>query len=254
MNSLTRLVPFASGAFTFFLFELLINLPVSLYLVITFLNVEIFFLIFALTGRQFFKARFWNFLIGPLIFINVGWLFLIFLESFWTQQFLVVILTALIWIFFETVFVYFYFRPKYQAHALENISSYLNLISIFLLFCSLFDLSIFLNYPAWLLSLIAFVVLALATYQIIWVSEISVLSNRRYIAIICLLSLEVFWAVRFLPTSVYVNSSIITIIYYLVSGVSRNWLSNIREPKVLRRYLIISLFSLIIILSTAKWF
>ena len=75
-----------------------------------------------------------------------------------------------------------------------------------------------------------------------------------YVIIITLATVEIFWAVSFLPTSIYVNGMVVVISYYLLAGLARNWLLGIRGRKVVKRYLLISFVALAIVLLTAKWF
>jgi len=251
--SFYRLIPWTSPILVLAVFETLIGYPESIFWTVPVATAIVFFSIWFLTGRKFKKLKFWNFLISPLLLVNSGWIFLIFLEGKLFKHVFLFFLVILLWIFLKVVFLYFHLRPKYQAHAIENVSGYLNLITIFLLFGGFFNLFIFLGLPFGLLVLAGLISTALLTYQVFWVSEISLISARPYILIITLITMELFLSIRFLPTSAYVNSLVIAIGYYLLTGLGRNWLLNIKEPKVIRRYLAISLISLVIVLITAKW-
>ncbi len=253
MDFLNRLTPWLAAVMTFIIFELLISQPKQIFWLVPLAMLVIFLAVWQLTGREFRKARLWNFLITPLALLSGGWLFLAFLEGRWFRQIFLLILVFGLWLFLEVIFLYFFFRPKYQAHALENISSYLNLMAFFLIFSGFFSLSIFLGFPSWFLGIISVVVVGFLTYQLFWVSNIPTVSAWPYLVIITLITEELFLATRFLPTSVYVNSLIITSAYYLLSGLARNWLLGIQEIKVIKRYLIITFICLVIILITAKW-
>jgi hypothetical protein len=154
----------------------------------------------------------------------------------------------------EVIFLRFQLSSRYQAHSLENISTHLSLLTVFLVASSFFSLRIFLGVPLWLLIISFGFILALATYQLIWSSDTKLVTSWPYISVITIVATEIFWAVGFLPTSVYVNGLVVTISYYLMTGLARNWLLGIQEGKVIKRYLLISTITLIIILATAKWF
>lgn len=234
-------------------FLLIVGQPYQLYLVIAILNAIVIITIWQLTGRQLRKGAFWNFAITPVAVVNSGWIFLTFLEGEWPKQLAVIITTVAVWVFLKVTFLYFSFRPKYQVHALENISSYLNLIAIFLFNSDLFNLMILLDVALWQAVIASLLLAGALSYQLFWVSDIGTWTAWRFIAVITLVTGELFLAVSFLPTSVYVNGLLITLGYYTMTGLARNWLLNIRERQVTRRYLLISLSVLVIILLTAKW-
>ena len=152
--SFFRLIPWTAPILIFGAFEALIRWPKSIFWVVPLVTLITFFSIWLLTNRDFRKLKFWNFLISPLLLVNTSWLFLIFLEGKFIRHAFLLVVVILFWLFLKVVFLYFHLRPKYQAHTLENVSSYLNLITIFLLFSGFFNLFIFLNVSFWLLILI----------------------------------------------------------------------------------------------------
>ena len=149
--------------------------------------------------------------------------------------------------------MYLYRRPKYEAHTLGNISSYIGLVAIFFLTAGVFSLRIFLSFSYLLLALPIFILTALLVYQLFWASQAPIASSLPHVLVIAIVVTEIFAVVNFLPTSVYVSGLIVTVVYYLLSGLSRNWLLNIRESRVVVRYLTISFISLMLILLSAKW-
>jgi hypothetical protein len=249
-----RLIPWISAALVFLSLELTTIKPKLIYFFMLLSFLAVFIGMWRLIDIEMKKAKFWNFLITPISLLIAGWIFFIFLDGNGWQLASAMLLSGFLWLFMETIFFYFYLRPKYQAHALENISYYLNLAAVFLFYSGLFNLSVFLTFKFWWLMLSGIIFSILLLHELFWVSEISFQSSRVYIIIITLLMAEFFWTVSFLPTSVYVNGMIMTTSFYLLGGLARNWLLEIREPKVLRRYLFNSLFVFIIILLTAKWF
>ncbi|OGY51325.1 MAG: hypothetical protein A3J59_02555 [Candidatus Buchananbacteria bacterium RIFCSPHIGHO2_02_FULL_56_16] len=217
------------------------------------LNAIVAATIWQFTGRRLRKAAFWNFIITPFFVVNSGLAFLVFLEGESTRQLVTIIVTVAVWIFLKVTFLYFFFRPKYEAHTLENISSYLNLITVFLFCTSVFNLIILLRVPAWLGAIGSMVLVGLLSYQLFWIDNLAFRTQWRTVAVITLVTGELFLAVSFLPTSVYVNALLMTLGYYTMTGLARNWLLNIRERRVIARYLLISCSILVIMLLTAKW-
>jgi len=253
MKLLNRSIPFIISLIIFFSLETIIRNPKQIYWQTPLLLMLLILGVWLLTGREFKKLRFWNFLITPFLLLLSGLSFIIFIESFWLKHILIATLAILLGVFLEATFLYFRLRPKYQAHSLENISNYLNLLIVFLVFSSFFSSIVFLEAAFWQLILPAAIICFLLSYQITEISDIAFYRSWPYIVIITLILVELFWAVNFLPTSIYVNSLILTLAYYLMMGLSRNWLLGIIDKRVTRRYLIISLSCFILILITAKW-
>ncbi|MFA6410067.1 MAG: hypothetical protein WCW26_00615 [Candidatus Buchananbacteria bacterium] len=235
------------------LLEEIIRVPKQIYwlgpLALTLLIISIWQLTGLLKSKKFLR-----FSITPVFLFSSGLLFLLFLEGTITKQLFSVVLVVLLGVFLEVIFVWFHLRPKYQPNALENISAHLNLITIFLTACGFFSLIVFLNISVWVLALGFFVISAILNYQLIWISGTTWSVGYPYITAITVAITEIFLAASFLPTSFYVSGLIVTVSYYLMTGLAQNWLIDIKEARVVKRYLLIGVVSLIIILITAKWF
>jgi hypothetical protein len=249
-----RFIPIISSLVIFGLLIQIARLPQQIYLYGSFAVGIVFLTVWQITGRKLFSEKFWRFLITPAILIVGGLYFYIFLEGKNLQWLSVGVITIMLWSYFEVIVLRFHFRPRYQPHSLENISSHLNLIAIFMTASGLFGQKIFLGISIW--WCLAFIVLttALLTYQLVLTSGASLAGGWMYIAVITLIISQLFWAVSFLPTSMYVNALLITIGYYLMSGLVRNWLLEIKEKKVIARYVITAVLATVITLATAKWF
>lgn len=246
-----QILSWFTSIFVFTFLIILLKHPLWFYWLVPVLSLLLILIVWQLSNRRF--PQFLNFLISPLIFLESGILAIIFLDNNLIRYALIAGLSIFLGIYLKIIFLYHFSRPKYPVHSLENISSYLNLISLFLISSSFFGLAIFLSLPLWLLVLSLILISGLLTYQLFFVSDITFSKSIFYILISSLILAELFWVVSFLPTSIYVNGLILTLIYYLLTGLSRNWLLDIKEPKVVRRYLIISSLCLVLILLTAKW-
>ena len=253
MSLINRLVPVLSAFTLLVLFWLALIVPAWLFSLIGLSLVIVIVSTWWITGRRIFKSKFWNFLISPLIFILAGWLFTIFLDNNRGRSLVLLAIIFFYWLFFEVVYHYLYRRPRYQAHSLGNISSYLNTLSIFLLTSGFFNLVIFLEFPFWPLAVILPMVVGLLTHQLLWANEIPIATSRPYSLIISFIITELYLAIILLPTSVYVNGFILTVGYYIMSGLAKNWLLSIRDKSVFARYLTIGFILFIIILVSAKW-
>lgn len=211
-------------------------------------------IIWQLTGREIKIEKFWRFLITPVFFLASGILFLGFLEGVFIKQFFLFGLVTLLWAYLEILFLRFNFRPKYEPYSLENVTVHLNLLTIYLVTCGFYSLILFLSINFWGLFFIYILVNILITSQVIWASGVTLKVGWAYLLVIPLVLAEMFLAVSYLPTSIYVSGLIVTLTYYLISGLGRNWLLEIKNKEVILRYLILSIVIFFIILITAKWF
>lgn len=254
MRFIDRFLPIACALAVFALLELIIKSPRLIYGLAPLILFLIFLSFWRLTGQKLRNKKLWRFLITPFIFILGGLLVLSFLEGFYLRQFLCLTVAALLGIFLEMAYLWLHARPKYQPHALENISAHLNLLTVFLIASGAYSLIIFINFPFWPLTLIFAFLSLLLTYQLCWVENIIFPASGPYLAVSILATTEVFLAVSFLPTSVYVGGLIVALVYYLITGLLRNLFLGIKEKSVIRRYLLISLVVFLMIMVTAKWF
>ena len=253
MLLLNRILTFLAPVLTFVSFEILFVKPTWIWFLFAAIQVILFFIIWQITGRKFRSFQFWNFLITPHLFLATACFFSISLESRFFLHTVAVLSSVVLGIFLEEIFVYFNLPKKYYPYSLENISNYINLLTVFLLFSSLYSLIVFLNFSMWYLSLIVIAFIFLLAYQSTWVNKISFRKAWLFILVITLILTELFSVISFLPTSFYVNAIVLTVCYYIILGLSRFILLEELEKKPLRRYLIIGFIAIVIALLTAQW-
>lgn len=251
MSIFTHFLTGFTPVISYLIFEAIFRKPASLYFLAPVLIIVVGAPVWLVGGRDF-RKRFWIFVTSPLLLVISQLLFVIFLQGFWFKRFVVLILSVILGIFLENLYIYHYQPAKYQKYSLANIANYFNLIIIFLFNASLFLLVIFLQFPFWLTIILNIFSTIILTYQIFWFSQLAFARTWPYVLGLSLISAELFWVLSFLPISVYNQALIITLVYYLTVGISRNQLLGIDEKKVIKRYLGIVLVCLIIILLTAK--
>ena len=254
MQLLNRFLVWLTAAVALAGFELALRQPRQTYWRVAGSVILLFLTLWQLTGRHLAQANFWRFAVTPVLFLLSGWLFFIFSEATRWRHFYALILAGFILVFFHAVYIYWHQRPRYQAHSLENMANYLNVLTVFLGFVGLFNLKIFLNFNFWGLLVVGAAGAVLLTYQLLSLSGLSLKQSGPALLVTAILLGELFGAVNFLPTSAYVNGLIIALFYYILTGLVRNWLLQIQERQVVIRYLFISVFTLIVILFSAKWF
>ncbi|OGY44903.1 MAG: hypothetical protein A2729_03935 [Candidatus Buchananbacteria bacterium RIFCSPHIGHO2_01_FULL_39_14] len=254
MTLLNHFIPVFTPILILILIEILLQKPRQIYWLVPFACFLIILSLFQLTGKKIKNEKFWRYLITPILFFLSGTTFFVFLDGIYFRQGVAIALVIALAVYLEVIFLWFCERLKYQAHSLENISVHLNLVTIFLTASSLVGLVIFIGLPLWLMIIIFVFFVTLLNYELIWSSGVAPKLGWLYSLVITLAMTEIFWAVNFLPTSVYVDGLIISLSYYLITGLARNWLIGVKEKKVIKRYLFVSLICLLIVFLTAKWF
>jgi len=254
MLILNRLLPYLTAILIFAGFEILFREPKWIYFVVPIFIIWIFFTIWKLFGvRSASKLAQWNFLINPVIFILGSGLFFVFIEKAIFKHLLFFFTAILSGLFIETLFIYIYDHENYKSGALENISRLMNLIAFYFYLSGVYGLSIFLSLPFWLLIILALPVLAVLSYETFWINKIETKKGRPYIIIISLVLGELLITVSFLPTSFYVNGFILTIFYYVMTGLSLDYFYDRIKKWTISKYLIIGILMLLLVLITAQW-
>lgn len=203
------------------------------------------------------KINFQEYLLIVLVpfFLVLGqFLFIVFLNtSAYTKHIAIAISQVFLWIFLENIYLKFHHKEKYHEYDMGNIMSFLHIFVIYLMSSSLFGFIIFLGIPVWLGSFLMMIIGFFLTLQVIIIQGIPLEKAWIFIIMITFLLFEIFWVINFLPSSYYVNAFIFTVMYYIMTGISRNYLLGILQKGVAARYLGIGIVSLFIILLTAKW-
>lgn len=254
MILLNRFIPIFCPFLIFASYELLLKKPFLIYWLFPILILTVAALIWKLIGKGLITiiAR-WNFLISPLFLMVGGLFFILFLENQLFKHFLIFLVAFLLGLYLEAIFIYIYRHEKYQINSLENISSYINLISLLFFYSGFFGLLIFLNISVWLVVLLVLLVTVSLAYQTMWINKIDFKKSFLYILIIGLILCQLAWVISFLPIDFYASGAFLSVVYYLLSGLSRFYLLGTLNSLVIKRHLIIGSIVLILILGTTRW-
>ena len=254
MALINRFIPWIVSLLSLVLVEQIFAAPHQVFWLASYLVVAVVLSVWQLAGRRLRNAKFWRFLMTPVLFSLAGLLFLSFLKGPIVRQLALLGYAVAVWLYLEIIFLRFNFRPKYQIHSLENIFTHLELITIFLVSTSFFGISVFLGIALWMLTICFAVVVALFSYQVVWTSDTTMVAAWPYAAIVALTMTEIFFAVGYLPTSVYVGGVIVAASYYLITGLTRNWLLGNHQWRVVRRYTYVAAAVTLVALVSARWF
>ncbi|MDD5342179.1 MAG: hypothetical protein PHI73_02485 [Patescibacteria group bacterium] len=252
MLLIRRILTLATPLFLVLTYEALLRFPEHLFYLWGAVIVVIFLTLLWLSTKGLRRILYIFFI--TLAVLNTGvFFFIFFISGELARQIVIAGSLVLNGLYLTQIFYYNFRTEKYQVNALQNISSYLNLIAIFLMGSVGFSLILYLSWPAWAMTLAMFIISALLTFQAIWISKVSFGATALFALMSGLVCGEIFWALSFLPSAALVNAFILTVIYYTTINLGRYSLLGQLKASVVVRYLIISLSVLILTLITARW-
>ncbi|HLD81733.1 MAG TPA: hypothetical protein VJA22_00825 [Patescibacteria group bacterium] len=203
--------------------------------------------------EKFFSASYWHFSLPLLFFVVNSILFSIVLER--QLYFHVLALFTAFFSFLYLKYIVIYFRlPLFNDEkALPNISFFLNTSTVFFLSDSLLAFILLLNLDVVLSFLIFLAELWLLSFQTLWVSRINPIKATVYALVITIIFAELFWVFRFLPLDYTIVALIMAGFFHLLLNLSVFWIQDLWEFKLVRKYIIIGLVLLFVVLGTAQW-
>lgn len=249
-----RVLPFLSAlliAITFVTWSVKPNFTYYIAFVICLINI---LSIWSLTGCRFFKKTFWNFLSTPFFFLASAYIFLLIIDNLVVAQIFIVSIGLVYMLILRNIFFFLHQTKDYQPYALENIYSYVNMISLFLFYAGFYGLFLFLSWPIWLFVILVLLLSSFLFMRTLWSYKINWQYGKLYIALIGIMMAEAFYAMSLLPTSYLFNSLIIIVIYYLSTNIIKDHLRQRLDRKNIKKYLLISVIITIISFLTTRWY
>lgn len=248
-----RFLPLLIPTLVFLLQETYFFYPRSIYLTAVLAILLIFFAVWQFGRASKVDKQWWNYLILPVIASIAVMAYSVFISGKFIIQLLFIFNLVFLYLYLRHIYYYLLNPLVYEVFSLENISSYINWLAFFLLSATLYGLASFLNLPIPWLVLVMMGATALLVYQIIWVNKIELRAGLPYILISCLILVELFWSISFLPFNYNIAGLSLAICYYIIIGLVKNHLFNKLDAAKIKMYLILGLISLLLILFTARW-
>lgn len=200
-----------------------------------------------------FSLDYLNSVVTPLIYFCAVFLFTLFLESMYFKALFPFLVGFLLFVYTQQLCYFRYFDKKYQPNALENLSFYMVILSIFFLSSSFFGFYIFLHAPKVALLIGVTLITLILNYQLFWVMKVNFWESWPYNLVLTLAVFEFFFVLTFLPTSFAVNGAMLAILYYFTLGLLRYHFIDRLDIRKIKRYLIIGGLMLMIVAFTARW-
>jgi len=124
----------------------------------------------------------------------------------------------------------------------------------FLIFSSFFGFYIFLYLSSWILAIILPILVMILVYQYFWHEGFLDKGINLYIPVVGLIFAEISWALTFWSTGFMSRAAVLFVFFYCFIGLVKLYVSQRLVFKTARKYIMVSVVVLALILSTTKWF
>lgn len=253
MILLHRIIPFLSALTVIILWEIAFTYPEHYLIFFAVILGVVFVSIAQMFHWNIFSRHFIGFFTIPMLLsLSVG-TFLLFLEDTWLKQFVVILHIMSIGLFLESCFAYVHDPKGYQPYALQNVTGYINLLTLWCLLSSSYAAILFFQFSAWIIVFPTMLFVGVVLLTTFWMHKITLRKNILFFLINLLLFVQLFLALHYLPISWIVNGLVLVGVYYIVLNMSRYHLLQSLNRIVLRRYVFFGLTMILGVLMTARW-
>ena len=253
-----KFLPIITSFLIFFFLETFFFYPKSIYINLILVNLLFFFFIKKLLKLKV-KKRWLSYLTLPSFFTLGIVAYSTMIPNEIIIQFLFALNILFIYLYFKTLYLFFYKKLENKFSSIENIFSFGNFLSFFFLSSSLYGLYSHLSIPIVIILVVMLVIFALLVYNIIFILKLKnkTIENKNiiiYIIIFCVILIELASTVSFLPFNHKITGLILSICYYMLVGLAKYYLFlGTIEMKKIKLYLGFGFSAIFFILVTAKW-
>jgi hypothetical protein len=249
-------VAFLGSLIIFLSLEAVIVWPNFFYWPLLALNLAIFFTIYLVTRHRPEELDWLNFLILPLVLLNslVVCVGLLPIVSFWDKfvnQALFVAAVYFFIIYIRNLWLYFNFPER--PNNLINFSAGVGFLAFWLSAAAIFGLQLFLNLSYLTLILILAIVAGLLAYENLVINNLKIKDNWWFALLVSFITLQIGWALYFLPFVYSVLALVLALIYYVVMSVIRLYLLGNLQKRTLKPLLIYIIIILALVFLTIRW-
>ncbi|MDP2683922.1 MAG: hypothetical protein Q8P20_02590 [bacterium] len=203
--------------------------------------------------RQIKRGTFFNFYFTTFFLLFSSFVFFLIIDHIIVLYIFAFAIAIVYNLVLSNILSYIFESADYQPYALENIYSYVNLISLFLLYAGFYGFLILLGWPVWVFVILCFFLTAMLFMRTLWSYKIEWNRSKLYILIVATVMTEAFYIISILPTSYIFNGLIMIIIYYLLINFIKDHLKDRFNKKNVRFYLIVAGVVFVVSILTARW-
>jgi hypothetical protein len=252
-TSKKQLIPFTASLAIFFIMEICSFYP-RLFLYLLAISSFILILsvwILAYKSKQHANWAYYGIL--PLFLSVSSAIYGVLLSNNIYWHLLLLCAAILNYVIFRFLFFYFEKSEMYSRQFMNNFFSSAGFLVIFFASSSIFGFISFFNMAVWPLLFLLVLIAAIVLFQYYLSYEINRAASYPYILLVCLIMLEISWSISFLPLNYSVSGLVISIFYYISSGLSRYYIQGGLSKAVFKFYLSFAGASIIILLITSSW-
>lgn len=247
-----KITQYLSPLLVLFLFIFWANNKETTYYIASLLFVIQTLTIIVLT-RRYKKGIFFSFYFTTFFLLFSSFIFFLIIDNIIVLYLFAMAIAVVYNLILSNILAYIFEAADYQPNALENIYSYVNLISLFLLYSGFYGFYLLLGWPIWIFVIACLLLTALLFMRTLWSYKIVWSKSKLYILIVSLVMTESFYLISLLPTTYVFNGLIMIVIYYLLTNFIKDHLKDRLNKKDIRFYLVVSGTVLIITLLTTRW-
>lgn len=219
----------------------------------------IFFILHTLTIwllAKFGQVRksFFTFYFTPFFLLVGSFTFFLIIDHVVVQYIFALVIGIIYILIIKNIFSFVYRTKDYQPLALENIFSYVNLISLFLIYSSSYGFILLLGWPVWVLVIFCFLITAFLFSRTLFTYKINWQDGKLFVLIMSIIIAESFYVISLLPSSYIINGLVLIVIYYLFMNLIKDYLKDRMNFKDIRLYLLVVGIIMIISLVTTRWY
>lgn len=206
-----------------------------------------------LLTRKNKRGKFLDFYLTPFFLLLSAFIFYLIIDHIIVLYIFALAISVIYSLVLSNIVSYIFESAGYQPYALENIYSYVNLVSLFLLYAGFYGFLLLLGWPVWIFTIACFLLTGLLFMRTLWSYKIEWNRSKLYILIVAIFMTESFYIISLFPTSYVFNGLLMIIIYYLLINFIKDHLKDRFNKKDIRLYLILSGIVFIISLLTTRW-
>lgn len=143
---------------------------------------------------------------------------------------------------------------RYESFSLSSIAQVVGLLTVFFISFDLFSLMVFIQIPVWIIPCALFGFTGLITFAALSLAEIPPHRMLPHLALVPAIAAETGLALTFLPFAPTVLAAISTFVVYAAGGLTREHARTATiGTRLLRRYAVVAVGALVIVMGTARW-
>jgi len=207
--------------------------------------------IYTVYVKRTIKWSLLSYMLTPLLIWASSLSLLIFMDGAIQRFSIIAIAFALSWAWSTTLEKQD--DARYLGIFRGNLLSYINSFIIFFSASSLFGADTFLSFSKWQALAIIFLFSTLLHLQTLRASHVAFRDAYLFSLVAGLLILEIFGVLLFWPSSFLVNGILVTVMFYILTGVSRCIVTSVLSRKLIGKYLMWGMVMIFAIMVTADW-